>query len=234
VSGDGAHVLRADGLGVEVALPGREPLVLGRGLDLVVRPGRSTAVVGRSGCGKTTLLATLGLLRRPSAGRLWVAGRDTTDICDAAAARWRNAHIGFVFQDYSLVAHLTVLDNVMLPLDYGTAVRRRTARQTAGAQLDAVGLAGFERRRPAQLSGGEQQRVAVARALVRGPVLVLADEPTGALDVETGDEVMGHLLAAVAHAGAAAVVVTHDHALAARTDEVLELAAGVLQAWEPR
>ncbi len=226
---DGAAVLRARSLGVQVPLRSGGVLTLGSGLDVDVAPGRSLAVVGRSGCGKTTLLATLGLLRKPSAGRLWLMGEEVTAISDARAARLRNARIGFVFQDYSLVAHLSVLENVLLPVEYGARMRRREARLAASAQLDAVGLAGFERRRPRQLSGGEQQRVAVARALVRGPQLVLADEPTGALDTSTGENVMAHLLAACRQSNAAAVVVTHDDAVASELDERAELRDGALR-----
>ncbi|WP_196250805.1 ABC transporter ATP-binding protein [Cellulomonas sp. JZ18] len=223
-----APVLRARGLDVHVPLRSGEVLTLGTGLDLDLARGRSLAVVGRSGCGKTTLLATLGLLRRPSAGRLWLMGEEVTAVPDARAARLRNARIGFVFQDCSLVAHLSVLDNVLLPVEYGAHVRRRDARRAASAQLEAVGLAGFERRRPRQLSGGEQQRVAVARALVRGPQLVLADEPTGALDTSTGEDVMAHLLAACRQSHAAAVVVTHDDTVACALDERAELRDGAL------
>lgn len=221
-------MLRARAVGVEVQLRAGGVLTLAAGLDLDVAPSTSLAVVGRSGCGKTTLLATLGLLRRPSSGRLWLLGEDVTRVPDARAARLRNARIGFVFQDYSLVGHLSVIDNVMLPVEYGARVRRRDARRAGSAQLEAVGLAGFERRRPNQLSGGEQQRVAVARALVRGPQLVLADEPTGALDTSTGEDVVRHLLTACRQSQASAVVVTHDAAVAAALDECVELRDGAL------
>lgn len=221
-------VLRAQGLGIEIALRTGGVLTLGTGLHLDVPAGQSLAVTGRSGCGKSTLLATLGLLRRPSSGRLWLAGEDVTSVSDARAAALRNSLVGFVFQDYSLVSHLSVLDNVLLPIEYGARISRRTARRAALAQLDAVGLGGFERRKPRQLSGGEQQRVAVARALVRGPKLVLADEPTGALDMVTGEDVMHHLVAATSRSGASAVVVTHDATVAASLDRQIELRGGTM------
>ncbi|KGM14520.1 ABC transporter ATP-binding protein [Cellulomonas bogoriensis] len=221
-------VLEADSLWLDVEVAPGRVLTLARGIDLTVRAGESVALVGRSGSGKSTLLAAFGLLRRPDRGRVVVDGQDAAELSDARAAMLRNQRIGFVFQDYSLVGHLSVVDNVMLPFEYGRPAPRRRARDRAVEQLDAVGLAGFEGRRPAQLSGGEQQRVAIARALVREPALVLADEPTGALDTDTGDAVIENLLEATRRAGVAAVVVTHDPALAARMDRSFELVDGHL------
>lgn len=193
------------------------------GLDLTVRPGTSVAITGRSGSGKTTLLSVLGLMHPPARGSLEVAGHAVAGLSSSRAARLRNSVLGFVFQNYSLVEHLSVAENVALPLSYGARTTRAMTRTLVGRQLDAVGLNGFDRRRPRSLSGGEQQRVAIARALVRGPRLVLADEPTGALDVATGEEVFAHLRSATVGAGAALVVVTHDPLLAASLDHQVHL-----------
>lgn len=221
-------VVSATGLGIDVGARHGSALTLADGVDLDVWPGERLAILGRSGSGKTTLLATLGLLRPPDRGRITVGGQSVTGMSDARLAVLRNKMIGFVFQDYSLIPHVSVLENVMLPMTYGTRMRRSIARARATAQLKAVGLSDLAHRRPASLSGGEQQRVAIARALVRAPRLLLADEPTGALDATTGENVLAHLLAATSDNGAAAVIVTHDEAVAATTDRVVELRAGIL------
>ncbi|WP_277207507.1 ABC transporter ATP-binding protein [Isoptericola croceus] len=212
-SGPG-EVLVAEDLGVSIDHRNGSSTRLVEGLDLVIQSGSSTAVVGRSGSGKTTLLSVLGLMRPPSAGRLYIAGRDVGTLRPSVAAGLRNELLGFVFQNYSLVEHLSVFENVALPLMYGRRATRPQVRERVERQLTAVGLREFGRRRPRSLSGGEQQRVAIARALVRGPRLVLADEPTGALDTATGTSVMKHLQEATVEAGAALIVVTHDDALA--------------------
>ncbi len=215
----------ADKLDVGIVRHDGATTSLVRGLDLVIEAGRSTAITGRSGSGKTTLLSVLGLMRPPSGGRLQIAGRDVGDLTASGAAALRNELLGFVFQNYSLVEHLSVFENVALPLMYGRRSTRADTRERVVRQLAAVGLEGFERRRPRSLSGGEQQRVAVARALVRGPRVVLADEPTGALDTKTGENVMAHLRTATVESGAALVVVTHDEVLAGSLDRKVELGA---------
>jgi ABC-type lipoprotein export system ATPase subunit len=217
--------LRAERLDVAVERHGMPPLELVSGLDLEVEAGTSLAIVGRSGSGKTTLLSVLGLMRPPSGGTLWVDGQDVSRLSAGAAAVARNQLLGFVFQNYSLVEHLSVFDNVALPLRYGARATRADVRRRVHDQLAAVGLEAFGSRRPRSLSGGEQQRVAIARALVRAPRIVLADEPTGALDASTGTTVMQHLRDATTHAGSCLVVVTHDATLAATFDRHLDLSS---------
>lgn len=220
------HAVEARGLTVHVAGAQGRPL-LDRA-DFAVRSGRSAAIVGRSGAGKSTVLSVLGLMRRPDGGDLRIAGADPARETHAGLARLRNGAIGFVFQDYSLLAHLTVLENVALPFLYGASEGRKAQRQAAEEMLALVGLSGFERRRPRQLSGGEQQRVAIARALVRSPALVLADEPTGALDAETGARILDVLARASRARNTSLVVVTHDPLVAQAADDVWRLHDGRL------
>lgn len=226
-----ANVIEAEGLSSVVPLPSGEQLTILSGASLTVAEGTSTGIVGRSGSGKTTLLTLLGLMHRPTSGTLRLMGRDVTRISDSAAAALRNERIGFIFQNYSLVSHLNVLDNVTMPFQYGAALPLRRARARALQALDMVGLAAFARRKVTQLSGGEQQRVAIARALVRDPAVLIADEPTGSLDTDTGQHVLSLLREASAAAGSCLVVVTHDPAIAVTLDERLELVGGALQPW---
>ena len=222
-------VLRAQALTLTVRTARDSRVKLLSGLDLTLEAGRSIAITGRSGSGKTTLLSVLGMLTRPDDGSLIIADEDVTRNSDCARAAWRNAHIGFIFQSYSLVRHLSAYRNVELPLTYGRSVGRRDRRQRVPGLLDQVGLATRARSRPRHLSGGEQQRVAIARALVRRPAIILADEPTGALDVETGGTVLSLLRRTCREAGAGLILVTHDAEVAATMDRVLELREGRLQ-----
>lgn len=222
-------MIAAVGLTRRVSLPGRQSLDILRGVDFTVRRGESVAILGRSGSGKSTLLAIMGLLSPVTEGSLALLGTDVTRVSDSSRARLRNKHIGFVFQSYSLVRHLSAAANVALPLLYGAHVGRRERRRRASEALDLVGLAERERSRSRQLSGGEQQRVAIARALVRQPSLVLADEPTGALDVDTGRQVLDVMLRAARDRQAALVVVTHDPQIAAMMSRRVQLLDGVLR-----
>ncbi|MBO9664756.1 ABC transporter ATP-binding protein [Dokdonella sp.] len=195
-----------------------------RGVDLDIRRGEHTAIVGGSGSGKTTLLSLLGCLDRPSAGSVAIHGVVTSQLDDEALASLRNEGIGFVFQQFHLIRSASVAQNVELPLYY-RGVARAERRRRAAAALDAVGLGDLAQRFPQQLSGGQQQRVAIARAIVGDPHLLLADEPTGNLDAENAALCLRMLMADAA-GDRTLVVVTHDLDLARRCRRVVTLRAG--------
>jgi lipoprotein-releasing system ATP-binding protein len=199
-----------------------------RGIDLEVERGHTLAIVGPSGAGKSTLLHVLGGLDLPSSGRIWLGGRELSALPDLELARIRNGYVGFVFQFHHLLRDFTALENVMMP-QLIAGIDRRRARQRALDLLEQVGLAGRVEHRPAKLSGGEQQRVAVARALANEPPVLLADEPSGNLDQETSERLHDVLFELVRDHGTALVVVTHNASLADRCDRVLELRDGVLR-----
>ncbi|SEK32826.1 ABC transporter ATP-binding protein [Streptacidiphilus jiangxiensis] len=184
-----------------------------RDVSLTIHPGESVAILGPSGSGKSTTLNLIAGLDRPDAGTVTVAGVRVDTLGEAGAARFRRDHIGMVFQFFNLLDDLTVLDNVVLPAEM-TGVRRGEARKRANSLLDVLGIAKHARAYPGRLSGGERQRVAVARALMNRPALLLADEPTGALDSASGEEVKA-LLRELHADGQTIVVVTHDERLAA-------------------
>lgn len=223
-----AEVVVATDLAASVRLPSGDQLPILRDVSLSIREGTSAAILGRSGSGKSTLLAILGLMNQPDTGQLRIAGHEVAKLRDSDAARLRNSLIGFVFQNYSLIEHLTVRENVELPFSFGRSARNREVRRAVSMALDLVGMTPFASRRPTQLSGGEQQRVAIARALVRRPHLILADEPTGALDVDTGSHVMGVLRDATAGSGSGLIIVTHDPAIAESTQSQWLLADGTI------
>jgi len=193
-------------------------------VNVDVGRGEFVSVMGPSGCGKSTLLNLMGLLDAPSEGRVEIAGETVDDWPDRRLARMRNESIGFVFQTFHLVADLTVVDNVELPLLY-RRMSNRERRRRALAALDRVGLASRVHHFPSQLSGGQQQRVAIARAVVGEPSILLADEPTGNLDSHMGDEVMG-ILDELHGGGTTIVMVTHDPRIAERTGRTIRLFDG--------
>jgi lipoprotein-releasing system ATP-binding protein len=199
-----------------------------RGVDLSLRAGESVALTAPSGAGKSTLLHIAGLLDHASAGDVEVVGRDmSAERSDAVRTAMRRREMGFVYQFHHLMQEFSALENVMLPqLADGASARDAAAR--AGLLLDLMGLSHRAAHRPAELSGGEQQRVAIARALANRPRLLLADEPTGNLDPGTSDKVFDVLRDALAEAGAAALIATHNAELAARMDRRVVLQGGVL------
>jgi lipoprotein-releasing system ATP-binding protein len=222
-----APVLEARGLAKIYPMPGKDLTVL-RDLDFRPGKGRLTAIVGASGVGKSTLLHILGTLDRPSEGTVAYAGRDLFSMSSSALARFRNRSIGFVFQFHHLLPEFTALENVMMPGLVGHR-RRSEVEPRAVNLLQTVGLEERMTHRPAELSGGEQQRVAVARALFNEPLVLLADEPSGNLDRASSEELHALLERLVREHGQTTVVATHDERLAVRADEVYRLERGKLQ-----
>ncbi len=199
------------------------PVNILRGIDMAVEPGEAVGLVGPSGSGKTSLLMVLAGLERPTGGRVRLGEADIGLLDEDALARLRRDQIGIVFQSFYLIPTMTAWENVAVPLELAGV---RDARPRAEAALAAVGLSHRLLHRPDQLSGGEQQRVALARAVVAGPRLLLADEPTGNLDGETGRAVMDLLFALRESTGATLLLITHDQALAARCDRIIAMADG--------
>jgi putative ABC transport system ATP-binding protein len=211
-----------------VQIPDADPLTILSGVHLAVAAGERVSVVGRSGSGKSTLLNILGLLDLPTTGDVSFDGESVPAMRSGRRDRTRGANVGFVFQQFNLLDGRTALENVTMPLLYATGPKFWNRERIAADMLDRVGLSHRLTALPGSLSGGEQQRVAIARALVRGPRLILADEPTGALDVETGQSVMTLLDDIVREENAALVTITHDPAIAARSDRHFRLDAGHL------
>jgi lipoprotein-releasing system ATP-binding protein len=222
-----ADLLRAEGLSRNFVTAHRRVAVLAD-CSLGLAAGESLAIAGSSGSGKSTLLHILGTLDRPDAGSLHFDGRDLLAAGGHATTEFRRRELGFIFQFHHLLPEFSALENVALPALIGEGGARSAAFARARELLGRVGLGAREEHRPGELSGGEQQRVAVARALMRRPRLVLADEPTGNLDAATGRDVADLLFALCADAGAGLLVVTHDQGLAARAQRRLQLAAGRL------
>jgi putative ABC transport system ATP-binding protein len=195
-------------------------------INLSIESGEYVAIMGASGSGKSTLMNIIGCLDRPSSGQYFLAGQDLTTLDDDELADIRNQYIGFVFQQFNLLPKLTSLSNVMLPMIYADVDKSQRVEQATSA-LVQVGLSDRIQNRPNQLSGGQQQRVAIARALVNQPALVLADEPTGALDSTTSEEIM-NLLTELNQQGTTIAIVTHDANVAARTKRIIRMVDGVI------
>jgi putative ABC transport system ATP-binding protein len=198
-----------------------------KGISLEIARGEAVGLVGPSGSGKSTLLMTMAGLERPDSGAVVVDGVDLAGLDEDALARFRGRRIGIVYQSFHLVPTMTALENVALPLELADAA---DAFERAEEELGAVGLGGRLHHYPAQLSGGEQQRVAVARALVANPAIVVADEPTGNLDEATGGSIIDLLFALKRDRGSTLILVTHDLDLARRCDRVVRLRSGQIEA----
>jgi putative ABC transport system ATP-binding protein len=221
-------LLRLEGVTRSVELPDGERLEILKGVDLEVSVGDHVSIVGRSGSGKSTLLNLLGLLDTPTSGQILFDDEPLESLSGGRRDRKRGRDIGFIFQQFNLLGGRTALENVMTPLMYATGRQFWRRRTLAEEMLDRVGLSHRMQSTPEKLSGGEQQRVAIARALVRGPRLILADEPTGALDIETGAAVMALLDDVAEKSGAALITITHDANVAALARRHYRLDRGVL------
>lgn len=217
------------GVAKRLTLPSGEPLDILTDVSLHLEAGSTVAIVGRSGSGKSTLLNVMGLLDSYDSGSYRIDGVDAQTLGDRVASRLRGATFGFVFQQFHLLDRRSALANVTAPLTHGPRNEYAARDRRASELLSRVGLAGRLASLPSQLSGGEQQRVAIARSLVRRPKVVLADEPTGSLDVETGARVLEILLGLAREDGCAVVLVTHDRKVASRADRQLVLEGGSLR-----
>jgi putative ABC transport system ATP-binding protein len=221
---NGARIPVLDVDGVTKTYPGEPPVQALREVNLTIGQGELVGIVGSSGSGKTTLLQLMGTLDRPTSGHVRITGLDVATMADEDIAYLRATRIGFIFQQFFLAEHATVLDNVADGLLYaGIPLKQR--RQSALDALELVGLAHRPHARPTQLSGGQRQRVAIARALVGQPAIVLADEPTGNLDQATGQSILA-LIDQLHQAGSTIVVITHDHAIAERMSRKVEIVDG--------
>ncbi|MEP3561446.1 MAG: lipoprotein-releasing ABC transporter ATP-binding protein LolD [Marinobacter sp.] len=206
---------------------GPEKLTIFSDISLEVSAGETVAIVGSSGAGKTTLLNLLGGLDKPSSGQIEICGQNIHGLSEAGRARFRNRHLGFVYQFHHLLPEFTALENVMMPLALG-GVAPRQAKPKAEALLERVGLGQRLRHKPGELSGGERQRVAIARALVNEPNCVLMDEPTGNLDQHTGEGIRALIQDLRDNSGTAFIMVTHDMGMAKSLGRVLRLEQGTL------
>jgi lipoprotein-releasing system ATP-binding protein len=221
-------VLRLKGVQHAFGQGGRKLEIL-TGADLEVSPGEIVALIGPSGAGKSTLLHIAGLLDQPDGGEIWIDGDECSMLSDTPRTMVRRYKLGFVYQYHHLLAEFTALENIVIP-QIIAGFTMKDARARATDILKWMGLAERATNRPARLSGGEQQRVAIGRAIATGPRLLLADEPTGNLDPATADEVFGVLLKLVRGAGMAALIATHNPELARRMDRTVRLADGKLVA----
>ena len=221
---EGETLLQMEGV-EKIFRQGGNDLRILQGISLRIRAGEIAALVGPSGSGKSTLLQIAGLLDRPTGGKILFQGGDVAKMNDGQRTKLRRAHIGFVYQFHHLLPEFSAIENVMLP-QLANGVTRRDARLRAVDLLARVGLDKRGHHRPAEMSGGEQQRVAFCRAMANAPHILLADEPTGNLDPATSDQVFGVLMDLVRETGLSALIATHNLELAGRMDRVLRLNAG--------
>ncbi|MDI6697830.1 MAG: ABC transporter ATP-binding protein [Candidatus Saccharicenans sp.] len=224
-------IVRTENLGKAYPLPGNQWLPVFEGLDFELRTGELVAVMGVSGVGKTTFLNIIGGLDRPTEGRVFFRGQNLWEKTPTEIAVLRNRYIGFVFQFYHLLPEFSAIENVAIPLLIGGRGREEAMEKAARA-LEEVGLGGRATARPAQLSGGEQQRVAVARALVTGPDLLLADEPTGNLDWKTGEMILDLIIDLHRRKGLSSIIVTHNERIARFCRRAYLLEAGRMKLLE--
>jgi len=220
-------MLRADGIH-KIYRDGKKDLHVLKGIDLEIEKAASLAIVGPSGAGKSTLLHILGGLDRPSSGKVFVDGLDLYTLKDNKRAGLRNKRIGFVFQFYHLLPEFTALENVMMPalMALDSRLKAQGIRKTTESLMRELGLGDRMQHRPGELSGGEQQRVAIGRSLINSPDVLLCDEPTGNLDSEMGEETLDLLFNLNKKNHATVVIVTHDKAIAKRADRVIEIRDG--------
>lgn len=195
-----------------------------KNINLDIAAGESVAIMGQSGSGKSTLLAVLGGMLRPSSGRYEFMGQSVTDMSMGELADFRGAKIGFVFQNFFLLPHLTILENLLVPMEH-VAVAKRVKMERAQSLLARVGIAHLSERFPAEVSGGQAQRAAIARALMRNPAVILADEPTGSLDQENADSILA-LLKSLSESGTTVVVVTHSVEVAKGLGRIVRIEGG--------
>ncbi len=218
------HILKLEMISHGYVQAGRQVDVLSEA-SLMLHPGRITALVGPSGAGKTTLLNLAGLLEQPKSGQIWINGTKATGLSERKRTQLRRCHIGMVFQFHRLFPEFSALENIMIP-QMLNGLSQTESEKRAKLLLEMVGLSDRATHRPGLLSGGEQQRVAIARSVANAPDILLADEPTGNLDPETGETVFQSLQRIVHGTDTAALIVTHNQKLAAKMDEILELENG--------
>lgn len=222
-------MLELTGVTRTVTLQNGSPLPILRGVDLTVSARDHISIVGQSGTGKSTLLNIIGMLDLPDSGTYIFAGEDVAKLSESKRAALRGSSFGFVFQQFNLFNARTALENVEVPLLYSSSTKTLFRRSSLAAEmLELVGLGDRLEAMPSQLSGGEQQRVAIARALVRRPKVILADEPTGALDLQTGSMVMDLLERVAAEMNSALIIISHDMQVAARAKQIYQISEGVL------